>query len=511
MRIFIFLKATVLNVLWIVLACFVHDAANAQEEILTKENGGVSWQTLTGKGANVRAVRASSNQTISSGLNTTVTFDDEEHDINNTFDHSTGVFTPPHAGYYVIKASVNCSGGATGVRSVRLVKNGSTIMEQGDEKGSGNMHLSIHTVIYSDGSDNYRIEVLQNSGSNLSILGSSSSGRTEFIAFNLLSSPVKLKKQNGGLSWSSSEGRTSVRATRTSTQTITNTTVTFDSEEYDVNSTFNHTTGVFTPPQAGYYVILASVGWADNGVSSNRSIRLWRTVSGQLPSIIEYNSENGDGAMNSSMHTVIESDGSDNYRIGAFQNSGGSQNINRASFVAFRIGDLSQDETVVKLNGGVSIRNIGGASTIVKAKITSTLTVPSGVNHRLGYSSEDFDINGEFNHSTGIFSPTEKGYYVIMATVNWDGGSNSSSGLRGVRLTKWTTPPPPASPAGFIRNLNFESGSGGSMTSSLHTVVYYNGTSGHVFRVEAYQDSGSDHDIDPSGTAPGAIFIAYKL
>ena len=49
------------------------------------------------------------------------------------------------------------------------------------------------------------------------------------------------------------------------------------------------------------------------------------------------------------------------------------------------------------------------------------------------------------------------------------------------------------------------------MVSSLHTVVYYDGSSGHTFYVEAFQNSGASHDIGGSTAAPGCTFNVYRL
>lgn len=502
MKVYIFTRVTILNVLWIVLACFIHDNADAQTQVLTKENGGASWQSAVGGGANVRAKRIS-NQTISSGATTTVIFPSEDYDVNNTINHSTGVFTPPQAGYYVIKASVNWSSTntTTAVRSIRLVKNGTTIVEQADEEGSGSMHSSIHTTIYSDGTDNYRIQVNQSSGSNHVISGTiAPGGGTAFTAFNLLPFNQEILKKDGGrLTWET-RTPTNIRAVRTSQMAIasgTATDVTYTSEDFDLNNDFNPTTGVFTPPQAGYYVILASVDWGNSPNNGTRTIRLWRNGS----VVTEQSSEWGKGAMSASIHTVIYSDGTDNYRVGVSQSSGASQDIIRASFSAFRINHLH--DVVTQSEGGVSIDG-NGTPTRIKAKRTSDMSIPSGTNTTITYLSEDFDVNGEFNHATGVFTPTQAGYYAIMATANWD-AFNSTSGTRGIRLVKRI-----GVASTVLQKANYELGSG-IMTSSLHTVVYYDGTSGHTYYVEATQDSGSSHDIGGTSVTPGCIFTVYKL
>ncbi|NBV56821.1 MAG: hypothetical protein EBR72_03305 [Bacteroidetes bacterium] len=91
-----------------------------------------------------------------------------------------------------------------------------------------------------------------------------------------------------------------------------------------------------------------------------------------------------------------------------------------------------------------------------------------------------------------------------MATANWD-VFNGNSGTRGIRLVKRL-----GVASIELQKINSESGSG-QMVSSLHTVVYYNGSSGHTSYVEAFQDSGSSHNVGGSTAAPGCTFNVYRL
>lgn len=325
----------------------------------------------------------------------------------------------------------------------------------------------------------------------------------------LFSQNQVLTKQNGGVSWQETMGGgANVRALRTSNQTIsssTNTTVTFSSEDYDVNNTFDPNTGIFTPPQAGYYVIKASVNWSNtNTISGERRVRLCKNVTS---SVVYQNSEDGSRSMHSSIHTVIYSDGTDNYRVVVWQSSGSSHDINGSpiaenatTFTAFNLSPLNQ-EILKKKSGGVSWET--QTSTCVKARLTSLTSIPS-VGATITYSTEDFDVNNSFNPSTGIFTPSEAGYYKIMATANWD-IFNGNLDTREIRLVKRT-----GVSSTVLQKTNSESGSG-QMVSCLHTVVYYDGSSGHTFYVEAFQNSGASHDIGGSTAAPGCTFNVYRL
>ena len=114
---------------------------NAQNQVLTKINGGTHLSPASGCLVNVRA-KLNSNQTIPSGQVTTVVFPTEDYDVNGIFNTSSGILTVPLSGYYVITASVNWDNSNTthGIRSIRLVKNNTVILEQVEEEGSGAMH-----------------------------------------------------------------------------------------------------------------------------------------------------------------------------------------------------------------------------------------------------------------------------------------------------------------------------------------------------------------------------------
>jgi hypothetical protein len=165
---------------------------------------------------------------------------------------------------------------------------------------------------------------------------------------------------------------------------------------------------------------------------------------------------------------------------------------------------FSQNQVLTRQNGGASWQKAIGGGSNVRAVRTSNQTISSSINTTVTFSSEDFDLNSEFDPSTGVFTPSEAGYYKIMATANWD-VFNGNSGTREIRLVKRT-----GVSSTVLQKTNSESGSG-QMVSSLHTVVCYDGSSGHSFYVEAFQNSVASHDIGGSTAAPGCTFNVYRL
>lgn len=290
---------------------------------------------------------------------------------------------------------------------------------------------------------------------------------------------------------------TCVKARLTSSTTIQSvgTTITYSTEDFDVNNCFNPSTGVFIPAEAGYYVIMASINWVS--ISNTAMIQLRKNTFTR----VEQHTESGNGKIQSSLHTVVYSNGMDNYSILAWQGTGGSSNISSAEITIYK-SPSPNEECLAKVDGGVSWEQ--QSSSLIKAKRTSNMNIPSGTYTTITYSSEDFDVNSEFNPTTGVFTPSQAGYYAIMATANWD-AANSTSGTRGIRLVKRT-----GVVSTVLQKENYELGSG-IMTSSLHTVVYYDGTSGYTYYTEAFQNSGSSHNIGGTSGAPACTFTVYKL
>ena len=105
-----------------------------------------------GTGPAFSAYKSGSNQSITSGTYTKVTFNTENFDTNNNFASST--FTPTVAGYYQINGRVDAetSGSITRVL-ITIFKNGSEATRGGDML-AGNA-VVVSDVIYCNGTTDY--------------------------------------------------------------------------------------------------------------------------------------------------------------------------------------------------------------------------------------------------------------------------------------------------------------------------------------------------------------------
>ena len=99
----------------------------------------------------------SANQTISSGVDTKLTFDLEEFDTANCFDTSTGRFTPNVAGYYQFNFECDMGGIATTAGIMNIRKNG-----VGAKRGQGvigpsmsEQYLCGSALMYMNGTTDY--------------------------------------------------------------------------------------------------------------------------------------------------------------------------------------------------------------------------------------------------------------------------------------------------------------------------------------------------------------------
>lgn len=124
----------------------------------------------------------SSSQTISNATNTNLTFDTELYDTDAYHSTSTNTdrITIPSgkAGKYLITASAAWPSNATGERSMRLLKNGSTsdnnnCVWAGFGSSSGNTIMVVSRVVDAAVADYFTLRVYQSSGGNLDVYGGS--------------------------------------------------------------------------------------------------------------------------------------------------------------------------------------------------------------------------------------------------------------------------------------------------------------------------------------------------
>src|SRR5210317_2314547 len=137
--------------------------------------------TVTGAGgSNTPTFRAklNSNQTISNGTNTIITFPIEEFDVGSNYDTSNGKFTPTTAGKYFLycKLKVEISGG---IVYMEFRKNGSNVhsnYQNVSSRPSGDHTIQLSTIQSANGSSDYfEVNYYQGTGSSKTLYGGSDS------------------------------------------------------------------------------------------------------------------------------------------------------------------------------------------------------------------------------------------------------------------------------------------------------------------------------------------------
>ena len=117
------------------------------------------------------AKRASSNQTISSGANTVVQFNNEVIDSDNCYDVSTYTFQPNVAGVYYLAGAIAWNSTADWDNTeIGMYKNGSTAVDKRHFSNRFYSKGSVETIISLTTSDQMTIKVYQGSGSDKNTL-----------------------------------------------------------------------------------------------------------------------------------------------------------------------------------------------------------------------------------------------------------------------------------------------------------------------------------------------------
>jgi hypothetical protein len=124
-----------------------------------------------------------SNQSISSGVDTKVTFDSEVFDTNNCF--ASSAFTPTVAGYYQINVTLSITTPPSNTyASPILRKNGSAYLSGTEAQifTSSYAGCGFSTLVYCNGTTDY-LEISVTAGANVNIYGQALPGYTFFSGY----------------------------------------------------------------------------------------------------------------------------------------------------------------------------------------------------------------------------------------------------------------------------------------------------------------------------------------
>jgi hypothetical protein len=155
-------------------------------QVLTADSAeatGLKWATAGSSFSGCSLYRsAGGSQSISNATNTNIAFDAELYDTDGFHDNATNndriTIPSGKAGKYLITAAAGWPANATGERSMRLMKNGSTSdnnnrVWNGFGSSSGNTIMVVSRVVTAAVGDYFTIRVYQSSGGTLDIYAGS--------------------------------------------------------------------------------------------------------------------------------------------------------------------------------------------------------------------------------------------------------------------------------------------------------------------------------------------------
>jgi hypothetical protein len=94
--------------------------------------------------------------------------------------------------------------------------------------------------------------------------------------------------------------------------------------------------------------------------------------------------------------------------------------------------------TEAKLATGLSPANFQAIGAF-RAQLSTDQAISSAdTNEIVVFDSEDFDVSSYFNNTTGIFTPTTAGIFLVSASVGWDLSSGTNESRQAVLLKNST-------------------------------------------------------------------------
>ena len=149
--------------------------------------------------------------------------------------------------------------------------------------------------------------------------------------------------------------------------------------------------------------------------------------------------------------------------------------------------------------GQLSFGDAGGVNTpaFLAQKTGSNQTISNTTDTVVTFNTELFDTANNF--ASNVFTPTTAGKYYLYAQVIWGSWSDQSLGVIYIRNTNSNT----------LISEKIVRGSGSSSFNLNTEIIAVANGSSDAFRVEVYQDTGGDKDVNASSRS--TYFMGYKL
>lgn len=220
-----------------------------------------------GRDISVRAVKTSGSH-VTSGSELDVTWDTtDSYDTTSSFDPSTGIFTAPETGKYLLTCNLTFAANATGVRYLGVIKNSSVVAYGPVFPGNASFGggVSVSTEIDLIARDTLKVTGFQNSGGSLAY---STTAGANALTISKKQSPQTLI---GSEKVIAKYYACTTQALSTTPAVVKNITKSIDSHDR-----YSTSTGLFTAPQSGDYEI--SAAWLSDSQTGTINNGGWLAV-----------------------------------------------------------------------------------------------------------------------------------------------------------------------------------------------------------------------------------------
>ena len=163
------------------------------------------------------------------------------------------------------------------------------------------------------------------------------------------------------------------------------------------------------------------------------------------------------------------------------------------------LSDTSASAALKKMTRSNFLSGVGGNNTpiFLAQKTDSNQTISNTTDTVVTFNTELFDTANNF--ASNVFTPTTAGKYYLYAQVIWGSWSDQSLGVIYIRNTNSNT----------LISEKIVRGSGSSSFNLNTEIIAVANGSSDAFRVEVYQDTGGDKDVNASSRS--TYFMGYKL
>jgi hypothetical protein len=282
-----------------------------------------------------------------------------------------------------------------------------------------------------------------------------------------------------------------VEAYRTDPLTLTTSTsiMPYNDEREDTHTAYDSSTGIFTAPRDGYYLVNA--GWYSTSIPVGTCgyIGIFKEGTQQISDLF-CNTDTNVAAQSVSTSGVVQLDSGETLSVSGYTNG--------STIALTSVTQPWQYLTITSVDGGGSGSGGSGTGTAggegFRATFSSNQSIPNGgVATDVDFDTEVRDDLDGFDPTTGVFTAPEDGWYQLSTDIQWENPAESV--MTGAQITV----------NGTYACRDFGTGSANDKAQNCSTAVYM--SAGQTAKVVAWQWDTGNHNIEYgvfSGVAIGS-------